>query len=100
MDYDGPLDSVRLMPGANQYSPSKFNLSDVPLPQKYPTPLLLKNGKIKDLYALLSCMPPQHTNFFNELLRVQREIRRDGGAAAREDEEESDIDNGLLDYDA
>lgn len=69
MDYDGPLCSIRLMPGTCTFIPSKFNLSNVALAQKYPTPRQLKKDKLDNLYGLMSYVPPQHTWYLKQLFR-------------------------------
>lgn len=111
MGYTGPLGTVRLMPGRAQYRPSKFKLSDVDLPQKYPQPPLLKPAKLKDVQDLMVFIPQAASTYLRGVLDEQHALRQDSssdsqaqqassGPAVKPDQEdvEEDEPDDFLDY--
>ena len=98
---NAPLETVRLMPGRANYAPSKFNLSKVELPPKYPKVHRLKKDKIRDLRILTSFMSQQNSAYLLGIIEEQEQVFQ-GQPEDSSDEyaDEEALDNDLLDYDA
>ena len=90
----------RLMKGARKYADKFFNLSQVPLQQKYQHEILLNAQKIKDLETLTQFMGPSTSrNWMLELVQRQRELQNNVEVGVPDDEDVgSDAENELEDY--
>lgn len=114
MGYASPLGHVRLMPGTANYRPSKFNLNQVVLGPKYPTPPLMKMGKITDVEALLPYIPPIKSAYLKGIIAVQKALHqaqstataaprpapaRPSRATDSNSDDDPDDPNAFMDYD-
>lgn len=99
MGYEDPLSAVRLMPGSRDYRQAAFNLATVPLPSKYPRPLVLQKPKLDDLRSLLTYIPDGERQFFRDLFTCQDNLQGRGAAQDDNLSDEEVVDDDLLDYD-
>ena len=68
-------DRIKLQKGRGpNYDPSKFDLTSVVLPLKYPNGVKLKPDKITDLRYLVRFVPPDHTGFYEALFEGQERM--------------------------
>ncbi|XP_045107141.1 general transcription factor II-I repeat domain-containing protein 2-like [Portunus trituberculatus] len=70
MDYDGPLGSPRA-----GYKRDLFDLSKIPLPEKYPMCRQLQPGKEHHLQQLLQYIPPINAKYLKYALEKQAELK-------------------------
>ena len=89
------------MKGRRAYSPSAFDLSQVPVPLKYEGPRMLRPEKMTNLESLLPFMLHQAEKraWFADLILRQKDLQTRGMLhTPEEDTAFIDPDDDLLDY--
>ncbi|MPC96098.1 hypothetical protein E2C01_091336 [Portunus trituberculatus] len=94
MDYDGPLGSVRLMKGRAGYKRDLFDLSKIPLPEKYPICRQLQPGKEQHLQQLLQYIPLINAKYLKYVLEKQVELleAKEGLHQGNDPEDDKNLD--------
>ena len=65
--------NVKMQKGkAAAYQPT-FNLSTVPLPEKYPKPVKINPDKLEDIRSLMNYIDPQYKPYFDAILEGQKD---------------------------
>ena len=90
----------RLMKGNKRYSSKAFDLSTVPLSQKYQTDRLLNKNKVKDLQRFIPYVDGSVSKqWLLDLISRQKKLLHGQEAQGLDSEDGSDSENELLDYD-
>lgn len=76
-----------------KYNPTKFNLSAVPLPVKYPGGVTMNKKKLQHLQDLCKYVPQSHRTYFTRLFETQQSM-----TAGNASEDVDDPADDVLDY--
>ena len=102
LDTEENAHRCRLMKTNKRYSAKLFDLSAVPLTEKYPDERRLNPVKVDDLQKLAQFMGPASRTWTLNVVQRQKEMAAANQPISAADDEEvgSDSENDLIDYDA